>query len=54
MPERGDISHTLQTDKNRLRPRILAGNSATGLEVNGSILRIVIYQRMGLNPLQTT
>ena len=54
MPERGDISRTLQTDKNRLRPRILAGDSAAGLEVHGSNSRIVILKRAGLNPLQTT
>ncbi len=32
MPERGDTSRTLQTDQNRLRPRISAGGSAAGLE----------------------
>ena len=32
MPERGDTSRTLQTDQNRLRPRILAGGFAIELE----------------------
>jgi hypothetical protein len=42
MPERGDVSRTLQVDKDRLRPRISAGDLAAGLEAHGGSSRITI------------
>ena len=54
MPERDDTTRTLQTYENRLRPRILAGDSPAALEAGGGNSRIVISTRAGSNPLQTT
>ena len=54
MPESDDSPRTIQMDKDRLRPRILAGDLGVVLEMSRPVSRIVISTRAGSNPLQTT